>query len=165
MGDHKHRVLGVVLAAVCLAVLLHAEEDYCVGVPSGFLCIEGVTDKFYECNGPFYQGWRDCGAGARCVRVGHFATNPCSAASGSTGSQKSTPPPAPPVSTGSAAAVAEPAGVSWVVWLCVGVASTVVVGAAVGGIVWAARKRRTHRRKDSAPQAEGAAGSQPPCSP
>lgn len=164
MGDHKHRVLSLVVAAACLAVLLHAETDYCVGVPSGFLCVEGVTDKFYECNGPFYQGWRDCGAGARCVRVGHFATNPCSAPSGSADGRNATPTPGAPAPAGSAAA--EPAGVSWVVWLCVGVASTVVAGAAVGGIVWAARRRRARRSKGRAPQAaEGAADSHPPCSP
>ena len=162
MRNLNQRLLVFAAVVACLAGLLRAEEDYCVGVPSGFLCVAGVTDKFYECNGPFYQGWRECGAGARCVRVGHFATNPCSAPSGSDGRNSSTTPglPAPAESTG-----AEPAGLSWVLWLCVGVASTVVVGAAVGGLVWAARKRQARRRKNGALPPDGGPLPQPPCSP
>lgn len=58
---------------------LAKREDYCIGRPKGFLCVSGVTDMYYECSYPHYEGWRHCSFGTECTVVGHHLSTPCKA--------------------------------------------------------------------------------------
>lgn len=54
-------------------------EDYCTGRPKCFLCVSGITDKFYECSYPYYEGWRPCSTGTECAVAGYHTSTPCRA--------------------------------------------------------------------------------------
>ena len=45
---------------------------------AGYLCEESDLKKYYECNSPWYVGWRDCPTGTLCVGMDQVhATIPC----------------------------------------------------------------------------------------
>lgn len=62
--------------------VIHKKEDYCTGRPKGFLCISGITNRFYECSYPHYEGWRPCSTGTECTVVGYHTSTPCKAPRG-----------------------------------------------------------------------------------
>lgn len=166
-NNHK-RMSWVTAAFVAAAMILCVRgADYCEGVPSGYLCVKGVTDKYYECNGPFYEGWRDCGAGSQCVRVGHFATNPCSVVTTTTSTDtpqtQSETTSAKPSSTRTQGTSSEQSGM-WAVWLGVGVgAGALACGAAVAAVLLVRRRstRRSHQKQLDTPSTQSSTASTP----
>jgi len=46
-------------AVVCRGQTCPPDED-------GYLCVVGTLNRYYECNSPWYVGWRDCPSGTIC---------------------------------------------------------------------------------------------------
>ena len=66
------KAMVVVLALLGMAVGTAAEGlvrsgPVCPGDTTGYLCDAGNKKQYYECNSPWFVGWRDCPTGTVCT--------------------------------------------------------------------------------------------------
>ena len=79
----------ILLLAIILITHSLVCASPCTGIPSGFVCVAGNPEKYYQCSSDF-QGWRDCPTGTSCTQIGEHPSNPCSIVVGTTQSNPST---------------------------------------------------------------------------
>lgn len=66
------------LALVCI-VRVAAASPVCPAETTGYLCDVSMPAKYYECNSPWYVGWRDCPSGTTCLDSSRLhSAIPCS---------------------------------------------------------------------------------------
>ena len=133
------------------------EESYCAGKQHGYLCVEGVSSKYYECNLPYFSGWRTCGTGTQCKVVGLHVTNPCEAVIGRDGEdsqeQNQTQNSSVYLPTPYKASSLE--DLTWWNWALIGLGLFLLVGALVSvgiGLTLHLRERKRLRKNLSASQ-------------
>ena len=136
-------------------------ESYCAGKLHGYLCVEGVLSKYYECNLPYFSGWRACGTGTQCKIVGLHEANPCEAVIGREGedgqeqnqTQSSSTYSPPEASTPYKTSSLE--DLTWWNWALIGLGLFLLVGVLVSigiGLALHLREKKRLRKNLSASQ-------------
>lgn len=150
---------AALLWAVAAALVAAAAADgpVCPGSSTGYLCDSSNRKQYYECNSPWYVGWRDCPAGTTCMDTSKLHSEiPCVAAGDTGGDGDEQSDYRGGEHAGSPSTVAPPAeqnweaqvGVikswsTWWLWVCVAVYVLValIVGW-IGCVTWP----NTHKR-------------------
>ena len=163
----KPSILALTLTALLGAHAKEARdkrEDYCTGRPKGFLCINGVTDKYYECSYPYYEGWRFCGTGTMCTVVGLHSSTPCKAPRGGGEEDNDDREDGQDSVVGNSSSTLEEGSskvgekgdgnifekLKWWHWLLIGVAAFLILGVIISFLIrlWIHMSKKRKERKD-----------------
>lgn len=71
--------LFAVVVAVAMVLVGRTEAGpICPGESTGYLCDASTKKQYYECNSPWFVGWRDCPSGTVCTDTSRLHSEiPC----------------------------------------------------------------------------------------
>jgi hypothetical protein len=144
----------VIWSSVAMSVSAAATVK-CPTTKTGYLCIDGRPESYYECRSPYYVGWRACPTGTSCTDTSSLHDQvPCAEWKQASDSDDSDGTTGDWRKSGSSSSSSRVRLVvtarTWWVWVaCAGVAFVVAVVAWLGSVTWPGTHERlalfTHR--------------------